>query len=326
MESQTNPKSSTAKISVIIPVYNESPSLPELCARIDKTLITYNEPYEIILIDDGSTDDSFATMEKLYAERTNMSIIRHRVNMGKTMALMTGFRHAVGEIVVTLDADLQDHPEAMPDLLKKMEEGYDFVGGWRHKRQDSIMKHFISHTYNFITKQILKVEIHDINCGYKAIRREYYSRFKLTGDMHRIIPAIVKAMGGRITEVPVPHSPRKYGSSCYNLLRYRGILDIIAFIGSHSTRWRPFHVFTELAFAFWFVTFLLVGMWTIFNITCSSQFLSLVTPICLVGATIFGLAGILLPVIGLQTEIFLQLVQKPDFNDQFIEQRNIRRS
>lgn len=245
-------------ISVIVPCYNEEPTIKELYVRVDKALAVIDQPYEFILVDDGSTDGTAGLCDRLWADEGNFSFIRHFRRHGKSMALMSGFDVARGDVIVTMDGDLQDLPEMIPRLLEALETNLDLVNGWRHKRRDPFLKKVFSKFFNSLVSRLFGCRIKDINSGLKAYRAEVIETLELRGDLHRLIPVLVQNMGFNITEVPVEHASRKHGPSSYPLIRHRGLLDIISLMAISSTRMRPFHVFTEVAF-FFFLLFLLSG-------------------------------------------------------------------
>lgn len=247
-------------ISVIVPVLNERATLRELYERTLRA-IGENQPFEFIVVDDGSTDDSYGLLMEMRRNHQNIRVIRHAFSYGKSLALMQGFDAAQGEVAITMDGDLQEPPEAIPTLLEALENGPDLVNGWRTKRMDSLARRSISRVFNALTERLFHCPLHDINCGFKAIRKEAYKSLKLTGDLHRLIPIIAVSHGHRVAEIPVPHTDRRHGISRYRLLRYRGILDIISLTARQTTRWRPFHVFVEMAALFWLLAFVCLGGW-----------------------------------------------------------------
>jgi len=229
-------------------------------------------------------------------------------NHGKSLALMQGFDLAKGEYAVTMDADLQDQPELIPKLIEKLEEGYDMVGGWRKDRKDTMSKRIVSRVFNILISKVFGCATQDINCGFKALKRSVYKKLELRGDLHRLIPIIVNDMGFKIGEVPIVHAERKYGKSKYKLFRHRGLLDIIAFYAKHTTQWRPFHVFCELAAVFWVIAFAALFAWILFEKNLSELLNALVV--------IFGawslFVGTLLPLFGFYLEIEADRYQNPE--------------
>ncbi len=236
-------------ISIVVPVYNEEESLGELREWIEKVLSAHSFKYEVIYVDDGSNDGSWKVIEDLAADHTQVRGIRFRRNYGKAAALHTGFQSASGEIVITLDADLQDSPEEIPDLVRMIrEEGYDLVSGWKKKRYDPLTKRIPSRLYNWSARKVSGINIHDFNCGLKAYRNRVVKSIEIYGDMHRYIPVIAKRAGFiKIGEKVVLHQKRKYGATKYGMKRFIiGYLDLISisFIGRFGRR--PMHLFGTL--------------------------------------------------------------------------------
>ncbi len=213
-------------LSFVIPVLNEVDSLRQLTAEILANCQPHH--HEIIYIDDGSRDGSFALMEELAQTDPNIRIIKFRRNFGKAAALQYGFRLARGEVVFTLDADLQDNPVEIPKFLARLDEGWDLVSGWKQKRRDPLHKVIPSRFFNFITARAFRLKLKDYNCGFKAYRREVVKELDLYGEMHRYIPALANSLGYRITEIAVEHRKREFGRSKYGLERYlRGFFDLL---------------------------------------------------------------------------------------------------
>ena len=224
---------------------NEEENLPILHQRLTEALVGSGYSYEIIIVDDGSTDRSFHVMQELRAQDEHLRVVRFRRNYGQTAAFAAGFDRAQGDVVVTLDADLQNDPADIPSLMAKVAEGYDVVSGWRVKRQDRFLdRRLPSIIANRLIGWSTGVRIHDYGCSLKAYRRDVLTDVRLYGELHRFIPALAHAAGARVTEVPVSHHPRRYGKAKYGLSRtLRVILDILAvrFLMSYSTR--PIHIF-----------------------------------------------------------------------------------
>lgn len=232
-------------ISVVIPVMNEESSLKILYSRLKEVLAGLGKSYEIIFVDDGSTDGSFKILESIAKQTEEVRVISFRTNFGQTAALSAGFKYAGGDIIITLDADLQNDPEDIPKLLRKMDEGYDVVSGWRRERHDPLLTRRIPSFFaNKIISRITGVRLHDYGCTLKAYRREVVENIDLYGEMHRFIPALAKWVGASIGEVVVKHAPRKYGKSKYGLSRIIAvILDLVTvrFLMSYSTK--PIQIF-----------------------------------------------------------------------------------
>lgn len=232
-------------LSIVIPFYNEHKNISFLLDEIYQALRPTNWTYEVVAIDDGSRDGTYELLKKELARFTHFRLIRFRKNFGQTAAMAAGFDSAEGEIIVTLDGDLQNDPADIPRLMEKMSEGFDIVSGWREKRKDPFLtRRLPSHWANKIISWVTGVKLHDYGCTLKAFRREVAKNIRLYGEMHRFIPAIASWMGVSIAEIPVNHRPRKYGRSKYGLSRtVRVILDLITvkFLLTYSTR--PIHVF-----------------------------------------------------------------------------------
>jgi len=232
-------------LSIVIPVYNEKESISHLYKKLNDTMSGFKTGYEIILIDDGSIDGTYNELLKIHNKSSAFKIIRLRRNFGQTAAMSAGFKHSSGEVIITLDADLQNDPKDIPRILKKLDEGYDIVSGWRKIRQDkAITRRFPSIVANKIISRLTGVYLHDYGCTLKAYRREVIENIELYGEMHRYIPAVASWMGVKVSEVPVTHHSRRFGRSKYGISRtIRVILDIITikFLLSYSQR--PIQIF-----------------------------------------------------------------------------------
>ena len=237
----------TLDLSILIPAFNEEESLPELVDWIQRALSDSGLAYEAWIIDDGSTDQSWPVIEKLCSKYGFLKAVQFRRNYGKSAALNTGFQLAEGKVVLTMDADLQDSPEEIPELYRMVrEEGYDIVSGWKKVRHDNALaKNIPSKVYNAATRWMSGIQLHDMNCGIKAYRSEVVKSIEVYGEMHRYIPVIAKSAGFRkIGEKVVQHRPRKYGYSKFGMSRFiNGFLDLstILFIGKFGKR--PMHFF-----------------------------------------------------------------------------------
>lgn len=233
-------------ISVVIPLLNEEESLPELCRWIKEVMIEHDFRYEILLIDDGSRDRSWDIILEIAKENPNVEGIRFNRNYGKSAALHTGFEHAKGEVVITMDADLQDSPDEIPELYRLIKkEGYDLISGWKKKRHDPISKTIPSLFFNFVTSKISGIRLHDFNCGLKSYNVHVVKNLELYGEMHRYIPMLAKRHGfDRIGEKVVEHRARKYGSSKFGLERFIfGFLDLLSISFVSKFKKRPMHFF-----------------------------------------------------------------------------------
>lgn len=253
-------------ISVVVPLFNEEESLPELTSWIDKVMNDNNYSYEVILIDDGSTDNSWEIVEQLCTQNTNIKGIKFRRNYGKSAGLFCGFEQAEGKVVITMDADLQDSPDEIPELYRMITEGnYDLVSGWKKKRYDPILsKNIPSKFYNWTARRMTGIKIHDFNCGLKAYRKQVIKSIEVYGDMHRYIPVLAKWAGfKRITEKVVQHQERKFGTTKFGMERFiRGPLDLLSVIFISKFSKRPMHffgVFGTLMFLFGLAAAIWVG-------------------------------------------------------------------
>lgn len=208
------------KLSIVTTVYNEKDSLRQLYEEIVFALDRLNLDFEIIFIDDGSRDGSLEVLRDLENKDKRISIIHFSKNAGKTVALAAAFKEARSDLIITIDSDLQDDPGDIPYFIKKIEEGYDLVCGWRWQRKESVFKVMVSKIFNMVTSLITGVKLHDINCGIKALKRDVAYNLKLYSGLHRYIPILAYLKGYKITEIKVNHRPRKYGNSKYGMSRY----------------------------------------------------------------------------------------------------------
>jgi glycosyltransferase involved in cell wall biosynthesis len=230
--------------SVVVPLYNEEESLEELHRRLTLVLQPLSDSFEIIFVDDGSTDNSFAVLKTLHEKDRRVKVIQLRKNFGKASALSAGFKKARGKIIITLDADLQDLPEEIPTLLKKIEAGYELVSGWKVKRKDPVVRKVASRLFNFVTSFYTGVKLHDFNCGLKCYKREVIDELDLYGELHRYIPAIANWKGFNVGEVKVDHHPRMHGKSKFGSERYlRGLFDLLTVIMLTKYPEKPLHFF-----------------------------------------------------------------------------------
>ena len=234
-------------ISVVVPVHNEERSIGLLHEELQAALDPLGEEWEAVYVDDGSTDESFSALTRLHAREDNVRVVRLRRNFGKAAALAAGFAQAAGERVITLDGDLQDDPSEIPQLLAKLEEGFDVVSGWKTRRRDPLSRRLPSKLFNWVAGWMSGLRLHDMNCGLKAYRAEVVHNLVLYGELHRFIPVLAHEQGYRVAELPVNHRPREHGRSRYGMERYlRGFLDLltVSFMGRY--RHRPLHLFGGL--------------------------------------------------------------------------------
>jgi glycosyltransferase involved in cell wall biosynthesis len=264
-------------ISVVIPLFNEEESLPELCSWIDKVMKENNFSYEVLLMDDGSKDKSWEVIEKLSSENSNLKGIKFRRNYGKSAALNVAFTKAKGDVVITMDADLQDSPDEIPELYKMiMTDGFDLVSGWKKKRHDPITKTIPTKLFNWAARKVSGISLHDFNCGLKSYKNTVVKSVEVHGEMHRYIPVMVKWAGfSNITEKVVIHQSRKYGVTKFGMERFlNGFLDLmtITFISRFGKK--PMHLFGvigTLMFLIGFSIFAYVGGYKLYALIYDIQ-------------------------------------------------------
>jgi glycosyltransferase involved in cell wall biosynthesis len=278
-------------LSVVIPLLNEEGSLRELHQQLRQVLGRMNLRYEILFIDDGSTDRSFNVLRDLKRNDRHIRVIRFRRNYGKSAALAVGFEKAQGSLIVTMDADLQDDPSEIPALRRKLDEGYDLVSGWKRVRHDPLTKTIPSRFFNAIVRRITGIKIHDFNCGLKAYRRDVVKHLRVYGELHRFLPALAHWDGFRVGELPVQHRPRKYGKTKFGFARFwKGFLDLLTVLFTTRYLRRPLHLF-----GFWGLVTALVGSVIVVWLALEKFFF---------GASLSNrplfLGGILLLIVGIQ--------------------------
>jgi glycosyltransferase involved in cell wall biosynthesis len=247
-------------ISIVIPLYNEDESLPELTQWIEKVMHENKYNYEVIFVDDGSTDTSWKIIQELSAKNPNVKGIKFRRNYGKSAGLNVGFSHATGDVIITMDADLQDSPDEIPELYKMITvDGYDLVSGWKQKRYDPFMKTFPTKIFNWATRKMSDIQLHDFNCGLKAYSSEVIKNIEVYGEMHRYIPVIAKTAGFiKIGEKVVQHRARKYGVTKFGWERFiNGLLDLVSiyFVGKFGKK--PMHFFGLIGTISFFIGFVI---------------------------------------------------------------------
>lgn len=230
--------------SIVIPAMNEAGNLAELHRRLSSVLATIGLPYEIIFIDDGSTDGTWEVIRQLRDADDRVRAVRHRRNFGKAQALSNAFLLATGDAVITMDGDLQDDPDELPRFFAKLDEGYDLVSGWKRQRHDPLGKTLPSRFFNLTVRRVSGVQLHDFNCGFKAYRRDVTDALRLYGELHRFTPVLANAYGFRIAELPVQHHARTWGSSKYGWSRLtKGFFDLLTVTFLTQYRQRPMHLF-----------------------------------------------------------------------------------
>lgn len=266
-------------ISVVIPLYNEAESLPELTAWIERVMAENNFSYEILFINDGSTDDSWEVINTLAERNPAIKGVSFRRNYGKSPALNTGFRHAKGDVVITMDADLQDSPDEIPELYRMItEERYDLVSGWKQKRYDPLSKTIPTKLFNATARKVSGIHnLHDFNCGLKAYRNKVVKHIEVYGDMHRYIPYLAKNAGfNRIGEKAVHHQARKYGKTKFGLDRFvNGYLDLATLWFTGKFGAKPMHFFGllgSLMFILGFIAVAIVGLTKLYNMHAGNHY------------------------------------------------------
>ncbi len=313
-------------ISVVVPLLNEEESLPELVAWIQRVMEANDFSYEIVMVDDGSKDNSWEVIEKLVAENPSVRGIKFRRNYGKSAALNVAFEAAKGDVVITMDADLQDNPDEIPDLYRMIkEDGFDMVSGWKKKRYDPVLsKNIPSKFYNWTARRMTGIYLHDFNCGLKAYRNAVVKSIEVYGDMHRYIPVLAKWAGfKKIGEKVVQHQERKYGVTKFGLERFiRGPLDLISVIFISKFGKRPMHFFGMIGTIVFLVGFLSASYIGITKLVRLGQGL----PTILVTSNPFFYIGLTCMIIGtilFTTGFLAEMISRnaPDRNDYLIEKR-----
>ncbi len=249
---QTSPEPAELEVSVLIPVIDEAGTVEELARRVAAVLEREGRSFEIIFIDDGSRDGTPARVRAARERDPRVKLVRLRRNFGKAAALSAGFDHSIGRIVITMDGDLQDDPDEIPRFLSTLEEqDLDLVSGWKRRRQDPVSKTWPSRLFNWVTRQLAQVDIHDFNCGFKAYRREVLAEIAVYGELHRYIPVLASRRGFSVGEIQVTHHPRRHGVSKYGWDRfYKGLLDLITVLFITRYTRRPLHLFGAFGLLF----------------------------------------------------------------------------
>jgi glycosyltransferase involved in cell wall biosynthesis len=277
-------------ISVVVPVHDEERSVEPLYEELRAALEPLDRPWEAVFVDDGSTDGSLGALTRLHATAPNVKVVRLRRNFGKAAALAAGFRHADGNVVVTIDADLQDDPAEIPRLLAKLDEGFDLVSGWKAQRRDPLSRRIPSRIFNGVVGRVSGLRLHDLNCGLKAYRADVVHNLRIYGELHRFLPVLAHDRGYRVAELPVNHRPREHGKSRYGVERYlRGFLDFLTvwFMGRY--RHRPLHLFGGLGLTLGALGTILLTYLTVLKLSGEA-----------IGHRPLLTLGVLLVVVGLQ--------------------------
>jgi len=313
---KTVPDCELINLSIIIPVLNEAESIPRLYSKLKGVLDNLNLGYEILFIDDGSTDNSSIILEELYNKDEHAKVIQFRKNFGKATALSVGFKHAKGDIVITMDGDLQDDPEEIPTFIDKINEGYDLIVGWKFQRKDPITKTLPSKIFNKLTASLTRVKIHDFNCGFKAYRKEVTKNIEVYGELHRYIPALAYWKGYHIGEIKVKHHARKHGKSKYGSSRLvKGFLDLLTVKFLMSFTKKPLHLFGTIGLLFLSVGFMidlyLMILHILFLLGGPVEYEIRDRPLLLLGILLM-VSGVQLISIGLIGEMIASKNQKDD--------------
>ena len=302
-------------ISVVIPLFNEDKSLMELSLSLKKVFDLLRCNYEVIFIDDGSTDKSFEVIKEIHRRNSRYHCIKLRRNYGKSAALSAGFKVAKGDIIITMDADLQDDPNEIPELIKKLNSGYDLVSGWKKVRYDPFIKKHTSKIFNYFTSKVAGVRLHDFNCGLKAYKKEVITSVKIYGEIHRYVPALAYMSGFKVTEKVVKHHPRKYGVTKFGASRFlNGFFDLLTVAFTTKFMRKPLHLFGLLG-----VLSFIAG----FIITLYLTFLKIFYEATISNRPLF-LVGILFMIVGFQSfslGLIAEMITKSSSHDEdyFIE-------
>ena len=277
-------------LSVVVPLLNEEATLEPLYRELEAALAPAGLDWEVVFVDDGSTDGSCRELVRLHAAHLNNRVVRLRRNFGKAAALAAGVEVAAGEVIVTMDADLQDDPAEIPNLLTKLDDGFDIVSGWKCDRHDPFVRRFVSRIYNTATRLATGVKLHDMNCGLKVYRAEVFQHVRLYGERHRFVPVLAHHLGFSVAELPVNHRPRTNGHSRFGIERYlRAPFDLLTIVFMGRYRHRPLHLFGGVGVIAALAGVAILGYLTVDKIGGSG-----------IGGRPLLLLGVLLVVVGVQ--------------------------
>ncbi|MDJ0837990.1 MAG: glycosyltransferase family 2 protein [Acidobacteriota bacterium] len=293
-------------ISITVPIYNEEANIPQLHREITTTMERLGRPYEIILVNDGSTDRSGTMLDELAAADEHVQAIHFKRNFGQTAAMMAGFDHARGDIIVPMDGDLQNDPADIPLLLEQLDQGYDLCSGWRKDRKDPLLaRRAVSRAANFLISRVSGVRLHDYGCSLKAYRRDIIENVKLYGEMHRFIPIYAGWEGARITEIPVNHRARVAGKSNYGLERtVKVLLDLMVVAFMDRFLGKPIYLFGGMGFINFFIAFLAVAVAVYFKLSGQKSLIETPLPLLAVMTFVTGTICILM---GLLAEMLIRV-------------------
>lgn len=292
-------------LSVVIPLYNEHGSIEELTHKLNDSIHQLNINYEIIFIDDGSVDNSFKLLQEIHQRDKHVKVLQFRKNYGKAAALAAGFKRAQGRIIITMDADLQDDPNEIGNLIDKLNQGFDLVSGWKKERYDPFLtKRLPSKLFNRIVSWVSGIRLHDFNCGLKGYNSDVAKVLDLYGEFHRFTPVLAHWAGFRVTEIPVKHHPRKYGKSKYGLARFtNGCLDLITIFFLSKFKKRPLHLFGIAGLISFFIGSV-ISIYLAFQRIFANQYLSN-RPLLFLGVLLI-IVGIQFVSIGLLGEMITE--------------------
>lgn len=302
-------------ISIVIPVFNEEDTIEELYRQINSTMDKYSYSYEILFVDDGSSDSSLNIMNRIAETDTRVKLVSFRRNFGQTAAISAGIKYANKDIVVCIDADLQNDPADIPKLIDKINEGYDLVSGWRRNRQDSFSKRIPSLIANKLISKSIGIEIHDNGCSLKAYRKEILDEMNIRGEMHRYMPILASSIGARITEVPVMHHPRKSGKSKYGIGRTpKVIIDLltIKLLGLYGTK--PNYIYGGVSIIFGCCGILSLLEVILTKLICNTDMTG--NPFLLL-TVLFVLLSIITFLMGLQADVLAKIYLENNNNKQY---------
>ncbi len=303
-------KGSGVTLSVVVPLYNEAESVFELHDQVCRVCDGVGISFEVIYVDDGSTDGSFEVLKGIHGKDPRAKVLQFRRNFGKSEALSAGFSVASGEMIVTMDADLQDDPAEIPRLMGKLNEGYDLVSGWKRKRKDPLTKRLPSWFFNRVTSLLTGIRIHDFNCGLKIYRREVTESLNVYGELHRYLPVIAHRGGFSVAELPVTHRVRKYGKSKFGSVRFaRGAFDFLTITFLTRYKKRPLHLFGIFGFLSFFMGSLISLLLTYQKLVLDRDLSN--RPLLFLGVLLI-VVGVQFFSIGLLGEMITELRQKTD--------------